>query len=419
MHIPFLFNNKISELIRQNLISLSDRKEQPFTFFRMHKQKQEKKKIAIVGSAYPLRGGGIATFNERMAKAFMDNGDDVKIYTFSLQYPSILFPGKTQYSEEEPPEGLDIEVMVNSINPLNWIKVGRYLRKQTPDLVILRYWIPFMSPCLGTISKIVRKNKKTKVIAITDNVIPHEKKPGDTLLSKYFVKNVDAFITMSKSVLNDLNQFDTKKPRKYTPHPLYDNFGEIIRKETAKKQLELDAKTNYILFFGFIRDYKGLDILLEAFSDKKLRELPVKLLIAGEFYSKPDKYLEIIKKNKLEDYIELRTDFIANTDVHKYFCASDVVVQPYKTATQSGITQVAYHFNKPMITTNVGGLAELIPNEKVGYVVNTDKQEIADTIYKFYELNKEEEFSRNTAEEKKKYSWEVFVENLLQIYRSL
>lgn len=381
----------------------------------MQNQKQGKRKIAIVGSAYPLRGGGIATFNERMAKAFIDNGDEVKIYTFSLQYPSILFPGKTQYSDEAPPEGLDIEVMVNSINPLNWIKVGRYLKKLAPDLVILRYWIPFMGPCLGTISKIIRKNGKTKVIAITDNVIPHEKKPGDTLFSKYFVKNVDAFITMSKSVLEDLNQFDTEKPRQYTPHPLYDNFGAIIPKETAKEQLGLDAKTNYILFFGFIRDYKGLDILLEAFADKKLRELPVKLLVAGEFYAKPDKYLEIIKKHKLEEFIELRTDFIANTDVHKYFCASDVVVQPYKTATQSGITQVAYHFNKPMITTNVGGLAELIPNEKVGYVVNTDQQEIANAIYKFYELNKEGEFSRNAAEEKKKYSWEVFVDNLLSL----
>ncbi|MDX8338078.1 glycosyltransferase [Draconibacterium sp. IB214405] len=385
----------------------------------MTNQKQGKRKIAIVGSAYPLRGGGIATFNERMAKAFMDNGDEVKIYTFSLQYPSILFPGKTQYSEEAAPEDLDIEVMVNSINPLNWIKVGRYLKKLAPDLVILRYWIPFMGPCLGTISKIVRKNKKTKVIAITDNVIPHEKKPGDTLLSKYFVKNVDAFITMSKSVLNDLNQFDTVKPRKYTPHPLYDNFGEIILKETAKEQLSLEKNTNYILFFGFIRDYKGLDILLEAFADKQLRDLPVKLLIAGEFYSKPDKYMEIIKKHKLEEHIVLRTDFIPNTDVHKYFCASDVVVQPYKTATQSGITQVAYHFNKPMITTNVGGLSELIPNEKVGYVVNTDQQEIADAIYKFYDLNMEVEFSANAAEEKKKYSWEVFVENLLQTYVSI
>lgn len=381
----------------------------------MTNSSKEKRKIAIVGSAYPLRGGGIATFNERMAKAFIENGDEVKIYTFSLQYPSILFPGKTQYSEEEPPKDLDIEVLVNSINPLNWIKVGRYLKKLAPDIVILRYWIPFMAPCLGTIAKIIRKNKKSKVIAIADNVIPHESKPGDKHLSKYFIKNVDAFVTMSKSVLNDLNLFDSKKPRKYTPHPLYDNFGEIISKKDAKKQLKLDSKFNYILFFGFIRDYKGLDTLLEAFADKRIRKFPAKLLIAGEFYTKPDKYLDIIRKHNLDKLIELQTEFIPNADVHKYFCASDLVVQPYKTATQSGITQIAYHFNKPMITTNVGGLAELIPHNKVGYVVKNDIQQVADAMYKFYELEKEVEFSKNAALEKKKYSWEIFVETILEL----
>ena len=376
------------------------------------------RKIAIVGSAYPLRGGGIATFNERMARAFQENGDDVKIYTFSLQYPSILFPGKTQYSEEAPPEGLDIEVMVNSINPFNWIKVGRYLKKLAPDIIVLRYWIPFMAPCFGTIARIVRRNKKTQVIAIADNIIPHEHKPGDKLFSRYFVKSVDAFVTMSKSVLNDLNTFDMQKPKLYTPHPLYDNFGESIPKAEAKKQLNLTEDTHYILFFGFIRDYKGLDLLLEAFADQRLRKLPVKLLIAGEFYSKPDKYLEIIRANHLEELIELRTDFIPNTDVHKYFCAADVVVQPYKSATQSGITQVAYHFNKPMITTNVGGLSELIPNGKVGFVVNPDKKDIAGAIYRFYTQDKEAGFAKNAAVEKQKYSWEVFVKNLLSLVQN-
>lgn len=373
------------------------------------------RKIIILGSAYPLRGGGIATFNERMAQAFIDNGDETKIVTFSLQYPFFLFPGKTQYSEEDPPKGLDIKEMVNSVNPINWIKVGKYLKREAPDLLILRYWIPFMGPCLGTISKIVRKNKKTKVIAIADNVIPHERKPGDKIFSRYFVNNVDAFITMSKSVLNDLALFDKVKPRKYTPHPLYDNFGDIIPKEDAKESLALDPSFSYVLFFGFIREYKGLDILLEAFADKRLRELPVKLLVAGEFYSKPDKYLEIIHKYKLEEHLEMRTSFIPNTDVHNYFCASDVVVQPYKSATQSGITQVAYHFNKPMITTNVGGLSELIPHKKVGYVVNPNPKEIADAIYKFFTQNKEAEFSKNAAEEKKKYSWGEFIKSIFQI----
>ncbi len=372
----------------------------------------KKRKVVILGSAYPLRGGGIATFNERMAKAFMDHGDQVTIVTFRLQYPSFLFPGKTQYSQEAPPEGLDIRVLVNSVNPLNWIKVGRYLKKMAPDLMILRYWIPFMAPCLGTIAKIVRKNKKTRVIAIADNVLPHEKRPGDRLLSRYFVKRVDGFVTLSKSVLKDLDAFDREKLRRYIPHPLYDNFGAIISKAEAKQQLGLDTSTGYVLFFGFIRDYKGLDLLLEAFADERLRAFPVKLLIAGEFYVDPGKYQAIIRKNYLEPFIELRTDFIPNAEVHKYFCAADLVVQPYKDATQSGITQVAYHFNKPMITTNVGGLSEMVPHNRVGYIVEPAVQPLAGALYDFYSQEKENLFRKNAAIEKKKYSWEVFVKSL-------
>lgn len=366
-------------------------------------------KIVIVGSAYPLRGGGIATFNERMAKALIDGGNEVVIHTFRLQYPSFLFPGKTQYSEESPPEGLDIKVTVNSINPFNWILVGKRIKRLAPDLVIFRYWTPFMSPCLGTIAKVIRKNRKTKVIAITDNVIPHERKPGDFLLTKYFVAQVDGFITMSKSVLVDLSLFNKYKPRLYTPHPLYDNFGSVIPKEEAKQKLNLSEDYKYILFFGFIREYKGLDILLEAFADERFRRLPIKLLIAGEFYSKPEKYYELIKTHNLERSVVLHTDFIPNTVVQNYFCASDIVVQPYKNATQSGVTQVAYHFNKPMITTDVGGLAELVPNGKVGYVVQPDITSVADALFKFFDEEKGTEFTKNVLIEKEKFSWKEFV----------
>jgi len=375
--------------------------------------------IVIVGSAYPLRGGGIATFNERMAKAFIDTGNEVIIHTFKLQYPAIFFPGKTQYSDENPPEGLDIKVTINSINLLNWIKVGRHIKKLAPDLVIFRYWTPFMSPCLGTIAKIIRRNGKTKVIAITDNVIPHEKKPGDFLLTRYFVQQINGFITMSKSVLKDLDEFDKIKPRMYTPHPLYDNFGSIIPKNDAKLKLNLNTNYKYILFFGFIREYKGLDILLEAFADKRFRKFPVKLLVAGEFYTKPDKYNEIIEKYGLKEYLILRTEFIPNADVHKYFCAADIVVQPYKDATQSGVTQVAYHFNKPMITTNVGGLAELIPNGKVGYVVEPNSLSVADALFKFFDEEKEKVFASNVQVEKEKYSWQGFVKKVNELYNML
>ncbi|RLD50439.1 MAG: glycosyl transferase family 1, partial [Bacteroidetes bacterium] len=344
-----------------------------------------KRKIIIIGSAYPLRGG-LSAYNERLAKAYLENGNDVTVYTFSLQYPNFLFPGKTQYSDGPPPENLNIKIKINSINPLTWLKTGNEIKKLKPDLVIIKFWIPFMAPSLGKIARIIRKNKYSKVISIIDNIIPHEKRPGDKMLGNYWVNSVDGFIAMSKSVLNDLNTFDKKKPKLFCPHPLYDNFGGIIPKEVAKKQLGLGLKTNYILFFGFIRDYKGLDILLEAMATEIISGLPLKLLVAGEFYTDSKPYHDIIKRHNLTDKLVLATDFIPDNEVGKYFCASDMVVQPYKDATQSGVTQIAYHFHKPMITTDVGGLAEIVPNGKVGYVTNPNVKEISEAIEKFYRL---------------------------------
>ncbi len=370
----------------------------------------QKRKVVIIGSAYPLRGGGISTFNERLAKAYMDQGDEVIIYTFSLQYPGIFFPGTTQYSTEPPPEGLDIRVRINSVNPFNWIKTAREISRLKPDLAIVRFWIPFMAPCLGTISRILRKQSKCPVIAITDNIVPHEKKIGDTVLVRYFVNSVDGFVAMSKSVLSDLNKFNQIKPREYYPHPLYDNFGEAIPKEEAKLRLKLDPETNYLLFFGFIRDYKGLDLLLKALADQKLRDLPLKLLVAGEYYGNEDKYLALIKELGIENQLELRTTFIPNTEVYIYFCACDVVVQPYKNATQSGVTQIAYHFNKPMITTDVGGLSEMVPDGKVGFVVQPEPDEIANAIYIFYAENREAEFVKNVITEKERFSWKGLID---------
>ncbi|MDQ3190978.1 MAG: glycosyltransferase [Bacteroidota bacterium] len=376
------------------------------------------KKIIIIGSAWPLRGGGLSTFNERLAKALLDAGNEVIIYTFSLQYPSFLFPGKSQYSEEEAPKELNIQVRINSINPLNWLRVGKEIKKLNPDYIIIRYWIPFMAPCLGSIARIA-KSSYTKVIAITDNVIPHEKKPGDSLLSRYFIKSVDGFITMSRSVLSDLEKFDKKKPKSFCLHPLYDSYGDIIHKVEAKQQLNLDKETAYILFFGFIREYKGLDLLLEAFTDKRLRQKNVKLLIAGEFYTNPDPYLKIIEESGIKNDVLLHTFFIPNEKVAAYFCASDIIVQPYKDATQSGVTQTAYHFNKPMLVTDVGGLAETVPHGKVGYVVKPDAKQIADSLNDFFENNKEELFMQGAMKEKKKFSWEQFVDCIETLYAKL
>lgn len=374
-----------------------------------------KKSVVIVGSAHPLRGG-LANYNERLARAYQEAGYEVKIFTFSLQYPNFLFPGKTQYSEEAAPKNLDIEVKLNSVNPLTWISLGRRIKKMTPNLLIMKFWIPFMGPSLGTVAKIVKKNKKTKVVSIIDNIIPHENRPGDKILANYFVKNVDGFICMSDAVLNDLKTFDTKKPKIFTPHPLYDNFGQPIEKQLAKEQLGLDKNVPYIMFFGFIRDYKGLDILLEAMADDRIKNSKVKLIVAGEYYSNEQYYLDIIKDKKIEDKLILATDFIPDSKVGQYFSACDMVVQPYKTATQSGVTQIAYHFEKPMLVTRVGGLPEIVPHMKTGYVVDVNSKAIADAILDFYENDREAAFKNNCIEEKKKYTWETLLNKIQLLF---
>jgi len=376
-------------------------------------------KIIIIGAAYPLKGG-LASFNERLAKELsLFNDKEVEIYTFSLQYPSFLFPGKTQLSSDPAPNSLKIKVKINSINPLNWIKVGNKINKLNPDLIIVKYWLPFMGPCYGTILRKAKKSSKTKVISILDNIIPHEKRIGDRLFTKYFIKPVDGFISMSKSVLHDLSSFDTIKPTLFIPHPIYDNYGDAIDKNTAKTFLNISEDEKIILFFGYIRKYKGLDLLLEAMHYQKIKESNIKVLIAGEYYGNEKYYQEIIEKYNLHNQVILHTDFIPNSEVKYYFSAADCVVQPYKSATQSGISQLAYHFETPMIVTNVGGLPEIVPHEKVGYVVPPNPQAIAKAILDFYEKNKQSEFKKNIKVEKKKYTWNRFTEKLLDFYKAL
>ncbi len=372
-------------------------------------------KVIILGSAYPLRAGGLATFNERLAKEFAIQGHEALIYTFSLQYPAFLFPGKTQYSDENPPKDLKIAAKVNSINPLNWLKVGQELRKMKPDVLVIRYWIPFMAPCLGTIAHIVKKNMHTRIVAIADNIIPHEKRPGDRLLTKYFVGKPHAFITMSETVRNDLLQFGIHPQKSlYCPHPLYDNFGESLSREKARQQLNLSLNDKIVLFFGFIRDYKGLDLLIRAFSQPELQHLNLKLLVAGEFYSKPEPYLKLVKELGIETNMLWHTSFIPNEKVRQYFCAADLVAQPYKSATQSGVTQVAYHFEVPMLVTNVGGLPEMVPHLRAGYVTNPNPIEIAWALADYFESNKQQAFKDFIKEEKKRFSWKILTDAIFK-----
>jgi glycosyltransferase involved in cell wall biosynthesis len=371
-----------------------------------------KKRIVLLGTTWPFRPGGICTFNERLARALLQEGHEVIIFTFSLQYPKFLFPGKDQYSDQPAPEDLDIRITVNSVNPFNWLKVGLELKKLKPDLLIIRFWIPLMAPALGTIARIVRTNRHTRIITLADNIVPHEKRMGDKLLTNYFVGSSDGFVTLSHKVLDDLKKIKSSIPVLYTPHPLYDNFGASISREEALKQLNLDPQYRYLLFFGFIREYKGLDWLLTAFGQPEFRKFPVKLLVAGEYYTSPEKYEQLIRNYHLEEHVLLHTHFISDAQVPAYFGAADLVVQPYKSATQSGVTQIAYHFEKPILVTDVGGLGEIVPTGKVGYAVTPDPEAIAVALLDFLENERTEAFTRNIQSEKVRFSWGKMVETI-------
>lgn len=363
-------------------------------------------KVIILGPAWPYRGG-IAAFNERLARQYQAEGHEVEVVTFTLQYPSFLFPGTTQYSTDPAPEGLKITRKLNSINPFSWLSTGRYIRRQRPDLVLSAFWLPFMAPAMGTALRRA-KRKGMRRVSILHNLIPHEHRPGDKLFSRYFVGSNDAFITLSRSVLDDLNVFDPKglKPRTFSPHPLYDHYGATLGRKEALDLIGLRESQRYVLFFGFIREYKGLDLLLDAMADERMEKLGVKLIVAGEFYGDPKPYQEQISRHDIGDRVVLHTEFIPDHEVNRYFCAADLVVQPYKNATQSGVSQIAYHFEKPMVVTHVGGLPEIVPDGKAGFVVKPDSQEIADAIVRYFEEDWQQRLTEGVREEKKKYAWD-------------
>jgi glycosyltransferase involved in cell wall biosynthesis len=373
-------------------------------------------RIVICGPAHPYRGG-IAAYNERLARQLLQEGDAAAIYTFKLQYPKVLFPGKTQYEDGYAPEGITITRAINSVNPLNWFRTGLRLRRTRPDLVIMRYWLPFLAPSLGFIARIVRSNGYTRVITIFDNVIPHEKRAGDKLLTRFFVNSIHGALVMTRAVEADLRKFNKKIPCIISPHPLFDNYSEPVSRAEAIIRLSLCPAENFILFFGFIREYKGLDLLLEAMADQAVRELGVKLIIAGEFYEDEKPYFDLIHKHNLGSSIILHSHFINREEVRYYFSVASLVVQPYRSATQSGVTQVAYHFNKPMIVTNVGGLAEIVPHGKCGYVVAPEPGAIAEAIADFFRGGDEDRFRAGLEEQKKLYSWDRLTEALRVLTR--
>ena len=372
-------------------------------------------RIVILGTAWPYRGG-LAAFNERLAKQFVTEGHDVEVVTFTLQYPSFLFPGKTQYSNEIAPEGLKIVQEINSCNPWSWIKVGRRLKNEVPDLVISCYWMAFFAPCYGIIEKIVRSNGKTKCIALVHNMIPHEPSVLDKLLAPFYVKQNDGFVALSDSVVKDIASLDKEnKPKTFSPHPVYDHYGDKMDKKEACKALGLDEEKNYMLFFGLVRAYKGLDWLLDAFGKVKDELTNLQLIIAGEFYEDEEKYRKQILDKGLTSRVILKNEFIADADLRKYFGAADLIVQPYKTATQSGVTQVAFHFERPCLVTNVGGLGEIIHHGKMGYAVEPRVEAIAASLLDYYQNDRQEAFTRYLIKEKELYGWNIMAQAFYRI----
>jgi D-inositol-3-phosphate glycosyltransferase len=370
-------------------------------------------KIAILGTAYPFRGG-LAAFNERLARVYQNHGHEVKIFTFTTQYPNFLFPGQSQFSDAKTPNDLHIERVLSSVNPFTWLSTARKIKKMAPDVLIVKFWLPFMGAAFGAVLR--RINKNCKVVCIVDNIIPHEKRFGDKPLTNYFIKPVHGFLCMSRSVVEDFKEFNTKAPILFSPHPIYD-YGQLIDSRVAKSKLGIDNDASIILFFGIIRDYKGLDWLLEAFSKTNYKQYNFKLLVAGEFYADDRPYRDLIAKLNLGDHLILHDKFISDDDVHLYFNSADLVVQPYKHATQSGVTQIAYHFEKPMIVTEVGGLAEIVPHGKAGYVVKPNIDAIAGAIEHFFVNDRADYFIEGVKAEKAKYSWDIFVKELEKLYQ--
>jgi len=372
----------------------------------------------IIGPGYPLRGG-ISESNQALQKSFIKENINCEIISYSLQYPSILFPGKTQIVDSQNNIVSNTINLINTLNPISWFRTVRYIMRNKPTFIIVRYWHPYFAICLGLICKML-KRKNLFIVGWIDNVDPHEKFPFQKQMNSFFFNSCDAFVVMSQTVKKKIDQYQFSKPKKVlvSPHPIYNIFGPSISKKIARKRIGIDStdkNDKYILFFGLIRKYKGLDLLLEVMNSKKIRDMKIKLIIAGEFYENKNKYLEKIKSLKLEKSILIQDSYIPNEDVVNYFCAVDIVVQPYLSATQSGVSMIAYNFDKPILLTNVGGLSEYVEHNKNGYLVDVNHEQISTALEDFYTNGKEKEFSDVIRKKKKLYTWKNLVDSFSQL----
>lgn len=372
-------------------------------------------KIAILSCFYPYRGG-ISQFNACLYGE-LSKTHIVKAFNFKRQYPEFLFPGKTQYVTKDD-EAVPVESvsLLDTANPFSYVSTYRQIRAWEPDVLIVRYWMSYFAPSLGYITRRMRKH--CKVISILDNVVPHEQRFFDTPLTKYFLSGSDGSVTLCEAVSKDLLRLRPDAEFRVIQHPLYSHFGERIPREEASRKLGLDPKRKTILFFGLIRLYKGLDILLEAF--EKLPE-DYQLIIAGEPYGSFDRYQKIIDRIAKPERIHMSLKYIKDSEVSVFFSAADIAVLPYRSATQSGISSVAYHFEVPMIVTDVGGLKETVGETGTGIVAHEcTPQAIMHEIERYFaEPQLKQSFITNIRKEKERLSWKSFSEQLIDFINQI
>ena len=344
-------------------------------------------------------------------------GYDVEVFSFRFLYPGFLFPGKSQYSDDPPPKEIKINSVLHSLNPFNWVINSIRIIRLRPDIVVIHYWMPFFAPVLGFIARRISRKTNARIIAIAHNLIPHEKQLFSGALSRYFINSIGGVVCLSSSVLEDVRELTKTKPVVNLPHPLYDIYGTKVSKESALRCLKLQPEKKYLLFFGLIRKYKGLELLLKSFAE--INQPDLMLIVAGEFYEDKVFYFTLAEQLGISARVIFTDSFIPDEDVKYYFSAADMVVQPYITATQSGVTQIAYQFDCPMLVTNTGGLAEIVINNKTGFVCEKNHQEIADKISLFFKNNMADAMIENIKKEKQRFSWDVFVKQFIVMAESL
>ena len=368
-------------------------------------------RIAYLSTFYPFRGG-IAQFNADLLEEF-GRHHEVKAFTFTRQYPSFLFPGKTQYvTPGDKAKKVDSEAILDTANPFSWRPAARKIAAWKPDLLVMKYWMSYLAPSLGTVARYL-KRRGIPVITVLDNVIPHETKFFDKPFSRWFLRQNSGCVAMSEAVLKDMLSLTPDKPYILQPHPLYDHFGQKMDKRAAQDALGLDPQKRTLLFFGLIRDYKGLDLLIDALP---LLGEEYQLVIAGESYGSFEKYEAQIAASGCADRIKVFNRYIDDEEVPQFFSAADLCVLPYKSATQSGITAIALHFDVPVVATPVGGLAESIEKPGIGLMTSGISAEaIADTVRAFYAAGPDT-FVENIRQTKATMTWEVFAGKILDFY---